>query len=150
MKYAVETLKGTMPELQALAPEQWEEMAEGFDGDVSINWPVYLAAEEKGAALLLTARDSELVGYFGFIVHPHLSASALAASSTPYFVRKRRDRGIILLRLIRMGIDLLNKKGVRYISIRTHTWASCAPILEHLHFKPYETSYMLKLGGENA
>ena len=148
MKYQTEKLKDILPEINAMVPEQWAEMAEGFEGLAQPNWPIYLAAEERGMGLLLTARDAELVGYFGFLIHPHLSAAdQLAASSTPYFVKKRRDRGVILRSLIRYSLDILSRRGVRYVSVRTHTWASCAPILERLHFKPYETSYMLKLGG---
>lgn len=149
--YAQETLKAVLPEIKAMVPEQWEEMAQGFDGmTYAPNWALYLAAEERGAGMLLTAREDEvMLGYFGFLVHPHLSAQAqLAATSTPYYVRKMHKpgtRGLVLRSLIRESVKKLKARGVTLISIRTHHWASAGAILESLRFKPFETSYMLKL-----
>lgn len=149
--YAEERLRGVLAEIEAMIPEQWEEMAQGFEGmTYQPNWALYLAAEERGVGMLLTAREDEvLLGYFGFLVHPHLSAQAqLAATSTPYYVRKMHNnltRGLVLRSLIRESVKKLKSRGVSLISIRTHHWASAGKILESLRFKPFETSYMLKL-----
>lgn len=149
--YAQEKLKAVLPEIEAMVPEQWEEMAQGFEGmTYEPNWTLYLAAEERGAGMLLTAREDEvMLGYFGFLVHPHLSSqSQLAATSTPYYVRKMANggtRGLVLRSLIRESVKKLKVRGVALISIRTHHWASAGTILESLRFKPFETSYMLRL-----
>lgn len=148
--YAKEFLKDTIDELKALAPLQWEEMAVGFEDFVADpNWALYMAIETRGNGLLVTAReDGKLIGYFGALIYPHLSdKNVLAASSTPYFVIKRRDRGIVLRHMIQFALKTLSERGVRLVSIRTHVWASCASILEGLDFKPVEMNYYRKLGG---
>ncbi len=146
--YQTERLRDTMGEINAMLPDQWAEMAQGFDAfQTDPQWNLYLMAEDKGVGLLMTAREAgALVGYFGVLIHPHLSTKAtLAATSTPYYVVKRRDRGLVLRSLIRNTVKLLKARGVQLVAIRTHVWASAAPILESLKFRPIETSYMLEL-----
>lgn len=147
-EYRQEKLADTISEIAALVPQQWAEMAQGFEEFVSdTNWAVYLKAEEMGAGVLFTARDDgRLIGYFGMLVHPHLSMkSEIAATSTPYYVIPCRTRGLILRRLFGMGLAEARLRGATMAAIRTHTWASCAPILEAMKFREIETSYMLKL-----
>ncbi len=147
--YREEKLADARPEMERMAPLQWAEMAQGFEEFVGApRWDVYLRAEAVGAAFLVTARqDGRLVGYFGMVVHPHLSMeNTLAATSTPYWVEPGRYRGLILRRLIETAMAIARQRTVKVVAIRTHVWASAGPILEAMRFRPVETSYMLSLG----
>lgn len=147
--YREEKLADARPEMEAMVPRQWAEMAQGFDEFVSApRWDVYLRAEQQGAGFLVTARhEGRLVGYFGMLVHSHLSmADTLAATSTPYWVEPGRYRGLILRRLIETALAVARGRGAKVAAIRTHVWASCGTILESMRFRPVETSYMLNMG----
>lgn len=148
--YAQETLAAVQPEIEALVPQQWEEMAQGFDEFVQKpNWDWYLGMERAGKLMLLTARkDREMVGYFGAYVYKSTTSDNLVVQAAPYYVVPCRYRGIILKRLIQKLIELVTVKGTM-ITIKTHPWASAAPILEHLGFRAVETWFMLAVKEPN-
>lgn len=141
--YAQEKLAACRAEIEALVPQQWAEMAQGFDQFVEKpNWDFYLGLEAKGNALLFTARESgALIGWFGVYVYKSTTSDNLIVQATPYFVIPHRTRGIILRRLIKTAIAKVAIAGAM-ITIKTHPWASAAPILEHLGFRAVETWYM--------
>lgn len=141
--YAQEKLADCRAEIEALVPQQWAEMAQGFDQFVEKpNWDFYLKLEAKGNALLFTARDAgAIVGWFGVYVYKSTTSDNLIVQATPYFVVPCRARGLILRRLIKTAIAAVALPGAM-ITIKTHPWASAAPILEHLGFRAVETWYM--------
>lgn len=155
--YQQERLANIRPEIEAHVPEQWAEMAAaegGFDQFVEKpNWDWYLGLEAKGNAVLFTARregaDCELVGWFGVYVYRSTTSDNLMVQATPYYVLPSVGplrRGLILRNLIRYALDKvtgLPAVGGAMVTIKTHPWASAAPILEHLGFRAVETWYML-------
>ena len=146
--YAREPLAAALDEVKATLPAMWAEMAEGFGEErAEPNWAMYFAAEAKNAAFLLTAREGgSLVGYFGMLVYPNLSLkNELAASSTPYYVVPRRDRGIILRSLIRHAITICQRAGVKKATVKTHPWASAEPVLVHLGAREISKDFMVDL-----
>jgi hypothetical protein len=146
--YAREPLSSALEEVKATLPAMWAEMAEGFgEEQAEPNWKLYFAAEACNAAFLLTAReDGALVGYFGMLVYANLSLkNELAASSTPYYVVPRRDRGLILRSLIRHAITICQRAGVKKATVKTHPWASAEPVLVHLGAREISKDFMFDL-----
>src|SRR5262249_51367405 len=146
--YAHEKLAAAIDEIKQTLPAMWAEMAEGFgDAQPEPNWSIYFAAESRGRAFLLTAReDGDLVGYFGMLVYPNLSLqNELAASSPPYYVVPRRARGLILRSLIRHAITLCQRAGVKKATVKTHPWASAEPVLVHLGAREVSKDFMFDL-----
>jgi len=147
IEYKEELLRYCIDEVKALVPQQWAEMAQGMNEiEENTDWDEYLASEGKKEAFLITARRENLIGYFGMRVKPFASSQKhLAATSLPYFVVKCRDRGLILRRLIRVATETAKARGATMVAIKTHPWASAAPLLERMRFKPLETWYTLKI-----
>lgn len=148
VNYQIEPLAVVRPEIEAILPAMWAEMAEGFEEErAEPNWEMYLALERKKAAFLLTAREAGVfVGYLGILVYPNSSLrNELSASSTSYYVVKRRDRGVILRGLIRYAADVCRRAGVRKMTVKTHPWASAEPVLVNLAFREIEKIFMLDL-----
>ena len=155
--YQQERLADIRSQIEAHVSEQWAEMASaegGFDQFVEKpNWDWYLGLEAKGNAVLFTARregtDRELVGWFGVYVYRSTTSDNLMVQATPYYVLPSVGplrRGLILRNLIRYALDKvtgLPAVGGAMVTIKTHPWASAAPILEHLGFRAVETWYML-------
>lgn len=159
--YQQERLADIKPEIEALVPQQWAEMASaegGFDQFVEKpNWDWYLGLEAQGKAVLFTARHDyappyparPLVGWFGFYLYQSTTSANLMVQATPYYVLPSLGtlrRGLILRRLIKFAIAKvtgLPAAGGAMVTIKTHPWASAAPILEHLGFRAVETWYML-------
>lgn len=154
--YQQERLADIRPEIEAHIPQQWAEMAAaegGFDQFVEKpDWEWYLKLEAAGKAVLFTARlpaEGGLVGWFGVYVYQSTTSANLIVQATPYYVLPSVGplrRGLILRRLIRYALDKvtgLPGAGGQMITIKTHPWASAAPILEHLGFRAVETWYML-------
>lgn len=151
--YAVEKLAAALVDVKATLPAMWAEMAEGFGEEkAEPNWAIYFAAEAKGNAFLVTAREKGLmVGYFGMLIYPNLSLqNELAASSTPYYVVPRRDRGIILRSLIRHARSICERAGVKKMTVKTHPWASAEPILVHLGAREISKDFMFDLAVPQA
>lgn len=147
--YQQERLAAVQAEVAELGHEQAAEMAIGFENFVEKpNWDWYLGMEAKGNLLLLTAReDDRMVGYFGAYVYRSTTSQHLIVQATPYYVLKHRFRGIILKRLIQHLLKIAGKAGA-LVTIKTHPWASAAPILEHLGFRQAEIVYMLEVPQE--
>lgn len=146
--YAEERLADIRPEIEALTPQQWAEMAVGFEAFVMRPmWELYEEIERKDKLVLVTARrEGVLTGYFGFMLHPFPSARATtAATSTPYYAIKGKWRGLVLRRMVRTAIKAAQERGAQMITIRNHVWAPAEPILKSLGFRPVETWYMLNL-----
>lgn len=146
--YQIEKLARAKPEIEALLPDLWAEMAPGFgDAVATPNWAIYQAAEDKAAGFLVTAReDGRLVGYFGALVYRNLSLqNELAAEATPYYVVERRDRALILRSLIRHALAILQSRGVHKATVKTHPWASAETLLEHMGARLVEKRYMFDL-----
>lgn len=145
--YAQERLANIKPEIEGLVASQWLEMAKGFEAFIeSPNWEWYLSLEAKGNLMLLTARDQGvLLGYFGAYVYRSTTSKNLMVQATPYYVVPHKFRAIILKRLIQNLLTAVpTSVGTAMITIKTHTWASAGPILEHLGFRAVETWYMLE------
>lgn len=141
--YRVESLLLALPEIRALVPEQFAEMAHHAPPEYEVGWELYARAEHKGRGFLITAREPALVGYFGMLVQPHTQGGFLAATSTPYYVVPRPARGLILRSLIREAVREARNRGARTVAIKTHPWADCGPILKREGFQPVETWHML-------
>ncbi len=151
MDYALEKFADIQPEVEAMAPLQWAEMAKGFERFVpKPRVDIYLEAEKRGKTILVTARKKgNLVGYFGMLIHPSMSAgNALTATSTPYFVMPTKARGVVLLHLIRRAIDEARARGAKIIAIKTHPWASAGPLLQRMRFQETETWFTLDVTGD--
>ncbi len=146
--YQTEKLAAAKPEIEALLPAMWAEMALGFGEEKpEPSWQLYFAAEAKNAAFLLVAReDGAMVGYFGMVIYPNLSLkNQLAATDTPYYVVRRRDRALILRSLIRHALAICQKAGVRKATVKTHPWVSAEPVLINLGGREIEKRFMFDL-----
>lgn len=150
--YQEETFAACQTEIEALATGQWEEMAKEFEGiPLDPQWDLYRRVENAGSGVLVTAREEgKLVGYVGAAIMQFASSKDVkTANGLPYFVVPCWARGVILRDMMKHLFKVLKARGVRLATLKTHPWASAAPILEHLKMRPIETLYMIDLEGAN-
>ncbi len=139
-------------DIEALAFAQWAEMAQGGYEELveNPNYEFYLALAAKGMLILLTARDeSRLVGYLAAYVYPSTTSKhETMVQSGPYYVVREVGgikRGLILRRLFARLVEIARARGT-VVTIKTHPWATAAPLLKHMGFREAETWYTLRLG----
>lgn len=148
IEYRQERLCDVRAEIEPLATAQWAELAKGgYEAfEENIDWDYYLQLERRDCLFGIMARENgRLIGYFGAMVYRSpTSKDVLTVQSTPYYVENRPNRGIVLLRMIRMLLGVVRRRNCEAaITIRTHPWASIGPILGKMGFREVATWYML-------
>lgn len=144
------------PDVEALAAEQWAEMAQGgYEQMVeNPNYDFYLGLAARNMLILLTARDGpKLVGYLAAYVYASTTSKhETMVSSGPYYVVRSLGclkRGLVLRGLFRLLIAAARARG-SLVTVKTHPWATAAPLLKHMGFREAETWYTLRLGPTNG
>lgn len=144
----IENLEKCLPELLALWPRHWEELAL-FKDRMPLQPQIseYISRNQSGMLFLATVRwNGKMVGYFlaqcayGF----HYGETETATTDIYYIVPEARDRGLFLP-LYRCVERELKRRGVSvfYCGWKTHNPLSMDRMLPKLGFIPADT-YMAK------
>lgn len=144
--YGVESYIDALPELKAIYPEHWAEIA--LDKAAIPLDPDYDAYERMafaGILHLVTARKGgELVGYHLSMIHGHMHYRTSRTCFTDIFYLKPAYRtGMVGYKLLRFFRDSVQGMGVQKIYMGTKLAHDIGPLLERLGFKPIERIYTM-------
>lgn len=142
--YQVEQWHDCLPEMEALWPLHWQEVA--ADKDViplEPNYEMYNMLVQTGQLHLLTARsDGKLIGYHVTIVRPHLHyKSSLSAFTDMYFIHPDFRKGMVGVNIFRAAEKSLKQRGVQKMFTGTKLSLDMGRIFERLGWKETERLY---------
>ena len=142
--YQVEQWHDCLPEMEALWPLHWQEVA--ADKDViplEPNYEMYNMLVQTGQLHLLTARsDGKLIGYHVSIVRPHLHyKSSLSAFTDMYFIHPDFRKGMVGVNIFRAAEKSLKQRGVQKMFTGTKLSLDMGRIFERLGWKETERLY---------
>jgi hypothetical protein len=144
--YSEESLDRCQRDIEYLVPEAWAELGDSDIGDCKPNWAMYRALEERGALILLMARDENghAVGYLFGVIHPHQHmVDRKSGTIATYFVRQCRARALLIRSLLSHACNLAIRRGACKVSVETEYNHSAGRILEAMGFKPKSIKYVM-------
>lgn len=146
----VERIADTLPELQRLLPEHYDELSvHKGHFPLSPRYEVYLERERKGEVLLVTVRrDGVLVGYWITFLGMGLHYSTcLTGTFDIFYIEPAHRRSVAPLLLGRKVKAELQKRGVKlWYAGEKHCRPEAGRLYEKLGMKPVETFYCMWLG----
>lgn len=145
----VESFAERLPELRALLPLHYEELALNKES-VPLNpqYDVYFERERRGELLFVTLRDmGELVGYFiGFIAPGLHYSTCLTCTMDIFFVRPDRRKGTAGIRLFRFVEQELRRRGVQRWFMGSKMHADASALFKRIGASPVEIYYSKWIG----
>lgn len=142
--YAVEHLRDMKPELEALLPLHYEEIARDKDFiKLDPDWDFYFLMESAGRFQCIVARsEGVMIGYhFSFLgPDPHYR-KIFRASTDIYFVRKEFRLGFTGFRLFREAEKAWRGRGVKKAFSGTKKAKDMGKILLRLGWTHIEDTY---------
>ncbi len=149
MLYAqVESYANCLPELKAIYPQHWRELAVDSDIPLEPNYPGYLTLDKAGCVLLVTLRDgAKLVAYFiGFLFPEMHYVSCLACTGDIFYVlpeyRKSFGAGVQLFRAVEKALRL---RGVQRWHVTSKLHKDSGALLRRIGFAAVEVHYSKRL-----
>lgn len=147
----VEPYAACLPELVALYPAHWDELALDKDkpeAALDPMWGVYEDRDADGHILLVTLReDGRLVGYFLGFVAPGLHYRRCLTYHMDIFYIVRSARGKFGgKRMMRTLISECRRRGVKRMFVGEKLHCPAGRLFEAVGFAPVETTYSLWLG----
>lgn len=115
--YCLEPLATAHPELEALLPFHWAEIARDKDNpkfQLKPDWSAYHALESSGQFAMMVVRvDGKMVGYhIGFVRRQLHYADSLAFITDIYFILDEYRRGRIGVQLFKETEKAMRARGV--------------------------------------
>lgn len=132
VSFQVERMADVVEEIRALHAAHWEE-TEQYRADVGldVDYDQYIAVENAGAFLLVTARcDGELAGYFMFVLHTSRHSSKYVAAEDAFYLQPAFRRGFTFLRMLRFAEACLMRIGVKQITCSVKLTCDISPVME--------------------
>lgn len=146
----VEAYQDCLPELQAIYPAHWEELALNKD-KVPLNpmWEVYDALDAAGEVMLVTLRKAgKLVGYFIGFIKPSLHyRDCLTLTMDIYFTTKEVRGGTAGLRLFRAVEKEAKRRGVHRIFHGSKLHRDSSRLFQAMGYAPVEVYHSKWIGG---
>lgn len=147
----VENFEQRLPELQALLPAHYEELAMDKEHvPLSPQYDIYFARERVGQLLFVTLRDAgQLVGYFiGFIAPGLHYSTCLTCTMDIFFLRADKRTGSAGVRLFRFVEAELRRRGVQRWTMGSKIHADASALFKRIGARPIETYYSKWLGDQ--
>lgn len=144
----VESFEAALPELNAMFPRHWEELALFRDRmPLAPQYAEYVRREQSGNLFLVTVRqNSRVVAYYTAQVAPgfHYAGTLTGTMDLVYVLPELRGRGLAFP-LFRAVEQELRRRGVQvwYSGYKSHTPNELDRLLPALGFEPADT-YMVK------
>lgn len=155
----VEPYSEVFPELLAVYPRHWRELAVSKDIPLAPNYQGYAALDQAGHLLLVTLRDGQdkLAGYFIGFLFPELHYSSVIACTGDifYVLPEYRGRGLPGVRLFREVERALRLRGVDRWHVTSKLTNSdgedkdSGALLRRLGFQAVEVHYSKRLSRLN-
>lgn len=146
----VEPYQVCLPELKAIYPRHWEELALNKE-KVPLNpmWEVYDELDSAGALMLVTLRQlGVLVGYFIGFIKPGLHyRDCLTLTMDIYYTVASVRGGTAGLRLFRSVEREAKRRGVHRIFYGSKNHKDSSRMFSALGFEPVETYHSKWIGG---
>lgn len=144
LQFAVEPYLKVIPEMAAIYPEHWEEIALDRDSiKLDPDYTRYARMALEGTLHVVTARhDGKLVGYHISMIAPHLHyKSSLTCFTDIFYLRREYREGLNGYLMLKFFHDSLAGSPVQKIYMGTKLGLDLAPILDRLGFKAIERLY---------
>lgn len=144
----VESFEAALPELNALFPRHWEELALFRDRmPLAPQYDEYVTRERSGRLFLVTVREgSRIAAYYTAQIAPgfHYAGTLTGTMDLTYVVPELRERGLALP-LFRCVERELRRRGVQvwYSGYKAHKPNGLDQLLPVLGFEPADV-YMIK------
>ena len=144
LTFDVEPYSMVIPEMKAIYPEHWEELA--FDKDIielDPDYEAYNKMDKAGLIHVVTARfNNELVGYFIFCINFALHYKrSLTAHYDIFYLRKKYRKGRNGIDFIRFAEQSLIEKNVQKIYTGVKLPHDFGLVFERLGYRPTERIY---------
>lgn len=154
--YALEPLVTARPELEALLPFHWAEIARDRDNPkfaLRPDWDTYHALEVAGQFAMMVVRvDGRMVGYhIGFVRRQLHYAASLAFSTDIYFVLEEYRKGRIGIQLFKETEKAMRARGVDkiYLGCKSAGHLDRSRLFEHLGYQRIEYVFAKVLGADD-
>lgn len=151
MKYQSERFSKVVDEVVRHWPAHWNEIGVDRDKlDLAPDWDQLFSLEKINALHLVTARhEGELVGYFMFVLSPHLQhRSTLHATSVLYYLDPKWRKGFTAVMFFRFASESLKERGVSRVIVDVPVESDKSRLFERLGFTKIANSYAKFLDGE--
>ena len=149
--FQVEAYLDIEPELRAIYPEHYEELAVNKQRKkLNPDYARYRAMADSDLIHIPTARGlaGDLAGYWIFFVMPNLHYMDIrTAYNDILYLRKPYRKGHNGLRFTRFMLESLKAIGVDEVYCATKLHSDYGPIFEHFGFAPIERIYTKLLDG---
>lgn len=142
--YAVERLGDMQPELEALLPLHWREIARDQEIiKLDPDWPAYHALEAAGSFHAVVARSAgRMIGYHISFIRPHLHyRESLSAITDIYFVLPEYRRGRVGVELFKEVEKSWKARGVQKAFTGCKVAKDMQPLFERLGWKWIEKTF---------
>jgi GNAT superfamily N-acetyltransferase len=143
--YCEETLASARPELEALLPLHWQEIARDKDNpkfQLKPDWATYHALEAVGQFWMMVVRvDGAMVGYLiGFVRRQLHYADSLAFVSDIFYLLPEHRKGRIGIELFRQAEKALRRRGVDkiYLGSKCREDLDRSKLFTHLGYERIE------------
>ena len=149
--YQVESYLDVLPELKAIYPEHYKELAANKElVKLNPDYDKYEALAKANLLHLVTVRkDNELIGYHLSVISPHLHyMNSLTCFTDIFLVRKqfrKEENGFIGLKLFKKLEESVKERGVQRIYMGTKLSLDISPILKRLGYSPIEQLFTKEL-----
>jgi len=151
--YGLESLSAVRPELEALLPHHWREIARDKDNpkfQLKPDWDSYFALEAAGQFFMMCCRvDGKLAGYFiGFVRRQLHYADSLGLVADIYFVLPEYRTGRIGVELFKETEKAAKARGVDkiYLGCKSAPGLDRTKLFEWLGYKKIEYTFAKLIG----
>lgn len=145
----IESFEQRLPELEALLPLHYEELALNQDKvPLAPQYGVYIERERAGGLIFVALRDAgDLVGYFiGFIAPGLHYSTCLTCTMDIFYIRKDKRTGSAGVRMFRFVESELRRRGVQRWFMGSKIHADASALFKRIGAAPVETYYSKWLG----
>lgn len=134
---------------RALFLLNWLETAVSKADPLFLNWPAYVALEQRGQEACIVARDAaaggSIAGYAVYLIAPSLHFSLMLGIADIYYVSEAYRRGWLPSKLFRVAEAMLRARGVQevYTGLKCHVRpgrgrTDLEPFFRRLGYRPME------------
>src|SRR5512135_1312979 len=137
IRYGVESYRSIEPELQALYPEHWREIALDHEAiKLDPDYDRYRQMADANVLMIVTARDGDtLVGYHVSMIYPHLHyRQSLTCFTDIFYLRPAYRVGMVGYKMLKYFREQAKARGVQKIYMGTKIAHDIGPLLKRLGF----------------
>ncbi len=141
--YQIEAYPDVEPELKAIYPEHYAELAVSTNFPLDPDYERYARLYQSGILKLITCRkDKELIGYVIMVVGAALHyKTCIVAHEDIYYLKKEHRKGRTGIKLFNFVESEMKKLGVDRVVMGTKVYSDNSKLFEYLGYRFYEKLY---------